>query len=40
VPGLNELKLCYDTTEPNWISIDWHRLRLVPPPVGAILSIR
>ena len=39
VPGLNELKLCYDTTEPNWISIDWHRLKLVPPPLGLFVVI-
>ena len=40
MPGLNELKLCYDTPNPNWISIDWHRLRLVPPSAGLALSVR
>ena len=40
MPSLNELKLCYDTPNPNWISIDWHRLRLIPPLAGLTLSIR
>ena len=39
-PGLNELKLCYDTAVPNWISLDWHRLKLVPPPLGTMVTIR
>ena len=38
--GLNELRLCYDTQVGNWISIDWHRLKLVPPPLGTVLTIR
>ena len=40
VPGLNELKLCYDSPVGNWISIDWHQLKLVPPPTGSVISIR
>ena len=40
MPGLNELKLCYDTAVPNWISLDWHRLKLVPPPLGTMVTIR
>ena len=39
-PGLNVLKLCYDSPGANWISIDWHRLKLVPPPLGLSVVIR
>ena len=40
VPGLNNLKLCYDSAVPNWISIDYHRLKLAPPPLGLSVIIR
>ena len=40
MPGLNELKLCYDTAVPNWISLDWHQLKLVPPSLGTMVTIR
>ena len=40
VPGLNNLKLCYDSAVPNWISIDYHRLKIVPPPLGLSVIIR
>ena len=39
-PGLNVLKLCYDSPSSNWINIDWHRLKLVPPPLGLSIMIR
>ena len=40
VPGLNNLKLCYDSAVPNWISIDYHRLKLAPPPLGLRILLR
>ena len=38
--GLNEIRLCYDTPVGNWISLDWHQLKLVPPPLGTAVTIR
>ena len=38
--GLNELKWCYDTSSPNWINMDYHKLRLVPPSLGTALMVR
>jgi len=39
-PGLNELKWCYDTpTANNWACFDYHKLKMVPPPLGTTISI-
>ena len=40
-PGLNELKWCYDTpTANNWACFDYHKLKMVPTPLGTTISIR
>lgn len=39
--GLNELKWVYDTTTAsNWLTFDYHRLKMMPPPLGSVLSVR
>ena len=39
--GLNELKWVYDTTTAsNWLTFDYHRLKMIPPPLGSVLSVR
>ena len=40
VSGLNELKWCYDTPSANWINMDFHKLKLVPPPCGTMFTVR
>ena len=40
-PGLNELKWFYDTTtSENWLSFDYHKLKMIPPPLGTTLILR
>ena len=40
-PGLNELKWVYDTkTSGNWLTFDYHRLKMLPPPLGTTLILR
>ena len=40
-PGLNELKWIYDTTTAsNWLTFDYHRLKMLPPPCGTAIMIR
>ena len=40
-PGLNELKWVYDTTETsNWLIFDHHKIKLVTPSKGSIISIK
>ena len=40
-PGLNELKWVYDTTTANnWMTFDYHRMKMVPPPFGTTLIFR
>ena len=39
--GLNELKWVYDTTTAsNWLTFDYHRLKMLPPPLGTTLILR
>ena len=39
--GLNELKWVYDTTTAsNWLTFDYHRLKMLPPKLGSVLHIR
>ena len=39
--GLNELKWVYDTTTAsNWLSFDYHRMKMLPPPLGTVLILR
>ena len=40
-PGLNELKWVYETTTAdNWMSFDYHRLKMLTPPIGTLMLIR
>ena len=40
-PGLNELKWVYETkTSDNWISFDYHKMKMLPPPLGVVITIR
>ena len=40
-PGLNELKWVYDTTTANnWMTFDYHRMKMVPPPIGITIMVR
>ncbi|MBR2837918.1 MAG: hypothetical protein IKE55_03985 [Kiritimatiellae bacterium] len=40
-PGLNELKWHWDAKESaNWMSFDYHRLRMVPPQVATLIVVR
>ena len=39
--GLNELKWVYDTTTANnWMTFDFHRMKIVPPPLGMAIMLR
>ena len=39
--GLNELKWVYDTTTAsNWLTFDYHKMKMVPPPKGTALILR
>jgi hypothetical protein len=39
--GLNELKWVYETTTANnWLTFDYHKLKMLPPPLGTTISIR
>ena len=40
-PGLNELKWVYDTTTAsNWLTFDYHKLKMIPPPLGTVIMVR
>jgi hypothetical protein len=40
-PGLNELKWVYDTTtSSNWLTFDYHRMKMLPPPLGTAIIFR
>jgi len=40
-PGLNELKWVYDTkTSNNWLTFDYHKMKMLPPPLGTTLILR
>ncbi|MBR3221356.1 MAG: hypothetical protein IKF72_03920 [Kiritimatiellae bacterium] len=40
-PGLNELKWVYDTAVANnWLTFDYHKLKMLPPPIGTMMLIR
>ena len=39
--GLNELKWVYDTTTAsNWLTFDYHRMKMLPPPLGSAIILR
>lgn len=40
LPGLNELKWRYDTAKSANIYFDYHKLKMIPPPIGTMLIIR
>ena len=41
LPGLNELKWVYGTTTANnWMTFDYHRMKMVPPSLGTALMVR
>ena len=38
--GLNELKWVYDTTTSgNWLTFDYHRVKMIPPPLGTAIIL-
>ena len=38
--GLNELKWVYDTaTSSNWLTFDYHRVKMIPPPLGTAIIL-
>ena len=40
LPGLNELKWRYDTDKSANIFFDYHKLKMIPPPVGSVLMVK
>ena len=40
LPGLNELKWCYDTTKSTNIFFDYHKMKMLVPPIGTIMLVR